>query len=54
VLVIGKVRHVLALEATGGRWRIPAEAWRTLPAGGHFEVSLTDGVDATLLVVPRR
>jgi len=53
-LVTGTARHVLALEATGGRWRIPAEAWRTLPSGGHFEVGLSDGADSTLLVVPRR
>lgn len=53
-LVLGRVRHVLALEATGGQWRIAAEAWRGLPAGGHFEVSLSDGADSTLLVVPRR
>ncbi|MBL8345205.1 MAG: IPT/TIG domain-containing protein [Rubrivivax sp.] len=53
-LVTGSARHVLALEATGGRWRIPAEAWRALPSGGHFEVSLSDGADSTLLVVPRR
>jgi hypothetical protein len=53
-LVTGTARHVLALEATGGRWRIPAEAWRSLPAGGHFEVGLSDGADSALLVVPRR
>ncbi len=53
-LVVGRARHVLALEATGGQWRIAAEAWRGLPAGGHFEVSLSDGADSTLLVVPRR
>ena len=54
MLVAGAARHVLALEASGGRWRIAAEAWRDLPAGGHFEVSLSDGVQSTLVVVPRR
>jgi len=53
-LVVGRARHVLALEATGGRWRIAPEAWQGLPAGGHFEVSLSDGADSTVLVVPRR
>ena len=53
-LVIGGQRHVLALDATGGRWRIGAEAWRGLPAGGEFEVSLSDGVESVMLVVPRR
>lgn len=53
-LVVADQRHVLALDATGGRWRIPADAWRDLPAGGWFEVSLSDGVESVLLVVPRR
>lgn len=53
-LVIGRSRHVLALEATGGRWRIAPESLRGLPAGGHFEVSLSDGAEAAVLVVPRR
>jgi hypothetical protein len=53
-LVVGDQRHVLALDATGGRWRVPAEAWRDLPAGGQFEVSLSDGVESVRLVVPRR
>jgi hypothetical protein len=53
-LAVGSARHVLALDATGGRWRIAAEALRGLPAGGQFEVSLSDGVDSTVMVVPRR
>lgn len=53
-LVVADERHVLVLDATGGRWRIPAEAWRDLPAGGQFEVSLSDGVESVVLVVPRR
>ncbi|MBL8324570.1 MAG: IPT/TIG domain-containing protein [Rubrivivax sp.] len=53
-LVVAGQRHVLALDAAGGRWRIAAEAVRELPAGGEFEVSLSDGVESVLLVVPRR
>lgn len=53
-LVVGRSRHVLALEATGGRWRLAPESLRGLPAGGHFEVSLSDGTDTAVLVVPRR
>jgi hypothetical protein len=52
-LVVGAQRHVLVLDATGGGWRIAADAWRALPAGGHFEVSLSDGVETVLLIVPR-
>ncbi len=53
-LVVGRQHHVLALDATGGRWRIAAEALAGLPAGGEFEVSLSDGAESTLMVVPRR
>ena len=53
-LVVGARRHVLALQASGGQWRFAAESLRGLPAGGEFEVSLSDGVESTLLVVPRR
>jgi hypothetical protein len=53
-LAVAGQRHVLAMDAAGGRWRIAAEAWRDLPAGGEFEVTLSDGVESVLLVVPRR
>ncbi|MBL8342934.1 MAG: IPT/TIG domain-containing protein [Rubrivivax sp.] len=53
-LVVAGQRHVLAMDAGGGRWRIAAETLRELPAGGEFEVSLSDGVESVLLVVPRR
>lgn len=53
-LVVGRARHVLALEATGGRWRIAPASQEGLPAGGHFEVGLSDGADTAVLEVPRR
>ncbi|MBK9135195.1 MAG: hypothetical protein IPM15_12890 [Betaproteobacteria bacterium] len=52
--VAGRARHVLALEATGGHWRIAPESLAGLPAGGHFEVSLSDGAETAVLIVPRR
>lgn len=46
-------RRALAIDATGGRWVLGAEASRTLPPGGRFEVSVSDGLDATLLTIAR-
>jgi hypothetical protein len=46
VLQVRGTRRVLALDATGGEWRVPAESLADLPAGGELELSLSDGVDA--------
>jgi hypothetical protein len=46
-------RHALAIDASGGAWRIAAEALSALPPGGRLEVSLSDGTTSELLVLPR-
>ena len=43
-------RRVLALDARGGRLALPTTG---LPVGGVFEVSLSDGVNTELRVLPR-
>jgi hypothetical protein len=54
VLVLpDETRVGLAMEASGGSWRVPVDALGGLPPGGRFEISLSDGPSSVLLVVPR-
>lgn len=49
-LVHGGARQTLALNAAGGKFAIASAA---LPRGGRLEVSLSDGLNATLVSLPR-
>lgn len=49
-LVLDGTRRILALNARGGQLAIPSA---TLPKGGMIEVSLSDGLNATLVTLPR-
>ena len=48
--VAGDTRHTLALDARGGRVAAPLAG---LPAGGHLEVALSDGLNTRVVIVPR-
>ena len=48
--VSGATRHVLAIDARGGRVAVPQVS---LPPGGSIEVSLSDGLNARTLVLAR-
>ena len=47
---VGAVRTVIALDVQGGHATLPSAA---LPTGGHFEIGLSDGVNAERTVVAR-
>src|SRR6185295_1522727 len=47
---LGNVRTALALNVTGGRANLEVAA---LPRGGEYELSLSDGLNAQLIVVRR-
>lgn len=49
-LVHGRARQTLALNATGGKFAIASAALRQ---GGMLEVSLSDGLNATLVSLPQ-
>ena len=49
-LVNGDARQILAVNATGGRVAFPLD---TLPEGGELEISVSDGLNARVLRLPR-
>ncbi|QBC42607.1 hypothetical protein C1H71_02905 [Iodobacter fluviatilis] len=50
VLHIGKTRQVLANQARGGLLTVDTQS---LPAGGQFEISLSDGLNPRLMYIKR-